>query len=396
MNTSIVLLVLVCCNNKPPTVRPDVKISSEFPGGSVEVESINTKERIVRFKPESHKERGWDCWWYFRISGLKPGEEWIFDLAGTGFAAPRQAAFSSNNREWKQTSRGRREIGRMRYKIKVPGQTLWLAWGVPFGLDHAQKLTKQVAATNVEATHFELCKSRGGNVVPALRWEPQSEGQSEGKSPVIWVQARQHAWESGSSWVCKGLVEWLASEEGAALRDKARVFVVPIMDVDNVILGAGGKNQIPHDHNRDWSDQPHWPEVAATQKWIQHLDENHDFMLFLDLHNPAPGDKTPFYFGPPDSLLNPKRRANQMRFHQLSQEIMGKEPFGLLNEIRSVGPEYHPLWRNISMNWTAEHTANTSVNLTLETSWNTPNSTQIHYQSYGAALGRTIAAFILN
>ena len=173
------------------------------------------------------------------------------------------------------------------------------------------------------------------------------------------------------------------------------IHVVPIMDLDNVERGAGGKNQIPHDHNRDWSDQPHWPEVAAAQRWIQRLNRDDDFVLFLDLHNPAPGDTRPFYFGSPKSHLNPGRMANQVRFHQLSQQIMGKEPFGLSDKIRVSGPGYHPLWRHISKNWVAEHTSASSVNLTLETSWNTPHSTQSGYRAYGAALGRTIAAFVL-
>ena len=372
-------------------VRAKVKVSAEFPGGSVKVESMDAVSRVLRFKPAAHKNRGWDCWWYFKVSGLGPGAEWTFDLGGTGFAAPRQAAFSTNNRDWKQTAPGRREGGRIRYTLKPPGETLWLAWGPPFGLADANALVKQVAGAKVGADRFELCKSRDGHAVPALRWEPLLAG----KRPAIWIQARQHAWESGGSWVCRGLVEWLASKEGAALRTGARIFVVPIMDVDNVQRGAGGKNQIPHDHNRDWSDQPHWPEVAAAQKWIQRLNRDDDFVLFLDLHNPAPGDTRPFYFGSPKSHLNPGRMANQVRFHQLSQQIMGKEPFGLSDKIRVSGPGYHPLWRHISKNWVAEHTAAGSVNLTLETSWNTPHSTQPGYRAYGAALGRTIAAFVL-
>ena len=372
-------------------VRAEVKVSAEFPGGSVKVESMNAGSRVLRFKPAAHQNRGWDCWWYFKVSGLEPGVEWTFDLGGTGFAAPRQAAFSTNNRDWKQTAPGRREGGRIRYTLKSPGETLWLAWGPPFGLADANALVKQVAGAKVGADRFELCKSRDGHAVPALRWEPLLAG----KRPAIWIQARQHAWESGGSWVCSGLVEWLASKEGAALRTRARIFVVPIMDVDNVQRGAGGKNQIPHDHNRDWSDQPHWPEVAAAQRWIQRLNRDDDFVLFLDLHNPAPGDTRPFYFGSPKSHLNPGRMANQVRFHQLSQQIMGKEPFGLSDKIRVSGPGYHPLWRHISKNWVAEHTAAGSVNLTLETSWNTPHSTQPGYRAYGAALGRTIAAFVL-
>ena len=58
----------------------EVKVSAEFPGGSVQVESMDAGSRVLRFKPAAHKNRGWDCWWYFKVSGREPGVEWTFDL----------------------------------------------------------------------------------------------------------------------------------------------------------------------------------------------------------------------------------------------------------------------------------------------------------------------------
>jgi hypothetical protein len=166
------------------------------------------------------------------------------------------------------------------------------------------------------------------------------------------------------------------------------------MDVDNVERGAGGKNQVPHDHNRDWSDQPRYPEVAAAQAWIRRLDKERTFSLFLDLHNPGPSDRTPFFFGSPDSHLDATRKANQQRFHTLCLGTLGKHPLGLSRKVRVTGPGYHPLWRRISKNWVAENTGSTSVNLTLETGWNSSDSTQDGYQNYGAALGQAIANYL--
>ena len=56
-------------------MRAEVKVSAEFPGGSVKVESVDAGSRVLRFKPAAHKNRGWDCWWYFKVSGLGPGAE---------------------------------------------------------------------------------------------------------------------------------------------------------------------------------------------------------------------------------------------------------------------------------------------------------------------------------
>ena len=62
--------------------------------------------------------------------------------------------------------------------------------------------------------------------------------------------------------------------------------------------------------------------------------------------------------------------------------------------MRVTGAGYHPLWRRISKNWVAENTAEHSVNLTLETTWNSPHSTQQGYLRYGAALGQAIASYL--
>lgn len=68
----------------------------------------------------------------------------------------------------------------------------------------------------------------------------------------------------------------------------AVIVAVPIMDVDNVERGAGGKEQGPQDHNRDWSDQPYWPEVKAAMVRITEMSKAHDFGVLMDLHNPGP------------------------------------------------------------------------------------------------------------
>jgi len=370
-----------------------VEVKSDFPGGSVVVDALDEKARTLRFRPKNYKNKGWACWWFFKVSGLKPGEVWKLALQGSGFAVPKRASVSSDGKTWKHSPPGKRSGKFHTYEIKVPAETTWFAWGPTFVLADAKRLVENTVKAKVGAKAYILCKSREGQEVPALRWEPKGND----KQPALWIQARQHAWEAGSSWVCQGLVEWLASEDEAAvkLRQTARIHVVPIMDVDNVERGAGGKNQIPHDHNRDWSDQPRYPEVAAAQDWIKRLNKEGTFALFLDLHNPGPGDGKPFFFGSPDSHLNPKRKENQKRFHEHCLKTLGKHPLGISEKVRVTGAGYHPLWRRISKNWVAENTGSNSVNLTLETIWNSPHSTQDGYLRYGAALGQAIASYLI-
>jgi murein tripeptide amidase MpaA len=130
------------------------------------------------------------------------------------------------------------------------------------------------------------------------------------------LQARQHAWESGASWVCRGLAEWLAGDDPRArhLREKCEIYIVPIMDIDNTATGNGGKEALPQDHNRDWTDQPHHAEVAAAQKHLRRLSEQGRLALFVDLHNPGPSDKQPFFYVCPDETLVKVGRRNLDRW----------------------------------------------------------------------------------
>lgn len=378
--------------DSPVTVLP--KLTHSFPGGNVQVTKFDPDNKTLRFLSPRVENRGWNCWWYFKIEGLPKGEIWKFQLEGSGFTTPRQASYSIDNHTWHHTEPGKKEKGMITYELEIPSCSLWLAWGPPFQLEHAKGLVNAIAEANVGSEKFILTTSRDGHKVPALKWTPKC-----GKDvPAIWIQARQHAWEAGSSWVGKGFADWLASdaEDAKWLRDNSVIYYVPIMDVDNVQLGAGGKNQIPHDHNRDWGEEPIHPEVAAAQKLISQLDMDHNFAFFIDLHNPGPGDRKPFFFGSPKDHVPEERARNQARFIKVCEQNLGKEPIGFNSNLRITGANYHPLWRRISKNWVARNTQNGSICLTLETSWDTPHSTQTGYQNYGAALGRSISQFLQN
>ena len=59
------------------------------------------------------------------------------------------------------------------------------------------------------------------------------------------------------------------------------------MDVDSVAKGLGGKNQKPHDHNRDWSEKPHWKAVRAAMNELVTMDDAGKLDMVFDLHDPG-------------------------------------------------------------------------------------------------------------
>lgn len=379
------------------TASTELAIHSDFPGGSVAVENINQATKTLRVKPVSHQKRGFDCWWYFKIEGMTPGETLTLDVGGGVWALPDQCFFSLDNKTWLQTAKGvpGQEKGRRIYQQQIDAETAWFAWGPPFVPADADQLVHEIAAKYPWATAFELCTTRAGRKVPALR--VKEPGTDDDQRFGIWVQARQHAWEAGSSWVCKGFVEWLASDDPGAiqLRQSCEIVIVLVMDIDNVAVGAGGKNELPQDHNRDWSDQPHWRSVEAAQQEILKMAGEHRFDIFMDLHNPGAGERYSYFnTGPLHLLTDSGKRTLDDFFVSARTEMTA--PLEFRGKVVESGPKYDKNWESIAKTWIIKRCGPQTVSVTLETAWNTPESTPSGYQHVGHGLGRAMAHFLEN
>jgi hypothetical protein len=213
----------------------------------------------------------------------------------------------------------------------------------------------------------------------------------------VWVQARQHAWEAGSSWVGRGFIEWVAGDDPAAveLRSIATIHYIPIMDVDSVARGAGGKDAVPRDHNRDWSDTPTYPEVAAVQERIRELNEAKQLDLFLDLHNPGANEQRPYFFAPHNLReLPPIRQRNYDRWQAITREVIS-HPLRLEADYKFATyiktEEEHD---RMGSQWVCNHTADYVVSTTLETVWNTHHSTQTCYMTVVRQLAQSLSRYL--
>ncbi|WP_437200725.1 M14-type cytosolic carboxypeptidase [Planctomicrobium sp. SH664] len=372
-------------------------VSCDFPGGSVRVEGIDQTSRTLQVSPAGQKERGWTCWWYFQVQGVVPGETLTLDLGGTVWATPNQCFFSTDQLQWKQTDVGERkpETGRIVYRQRIDAPVAWFAWGPPFVPDDAARLVNETAARHPWAEAFELCVTRGNRPTPALRIsEP---GPSDHPRKGVWIQARQHAFEAGSSWVCQGFVEWLVSDDPRArqLRQSTDIVIVPIMDIDNVFLGAGGKDEVPQDHNRDWSDHPHWRGVEAAQQEILKMNAEGRFDLFVDLHNPGAGSRNPYFYVCPQADLSEPGRDSLSRFLKAARSEM-VEPLAFVGKAAESGGSVGKgkSKGEISKNWVSRVCRPHVVAVTLETAWNTPHSNLPGYLHVGAGLGKAVATFL--
>lgn len=387
-----------------------ISVDTDFEGGSARVLEIDQERHLIRIMPGGDPERGWPAWWCFRVTGLNKGQSFEVRVTGAtsvlpagrpgagkplsaSWAMPTQAVWSTDGRNWQQTPAGTRDNSQMPYQLTAAAAEMWIAWGPLATPSVVAEWIEDAARQSASAQAFELATSRAG--LPVRGLHVTTAADSEQQRPVIWFQARQHAWESGASWVAKGIIDWLISDDpdAAWLREHADIYVVPIMDVDRTASGDGGKESVPHDHNRDWSDTPHYPEVAAVQKRVRQWIDQNRMDVFIDLHNPGASDKYAFFFVAPDEVMTESSKAHRAQFLD-SVDSAWHSPIPLHRKTRTTGPSYHPLWNRISTNWVSSQAADNTVSVCLETGWNTPHSTTHGYQQTGASLATGTARFL--
>jgi murein tripeptide amidase MpaA len=391
----LVLLVLSV------SAHAEIRVSTDFEGGNAEVVSLDQATKTLRIMPKLHEGRGWPCWWYFRLDGLTSGETLTLEVQAQTkpfsgdqvlaypWCQPKHAWLSSDGETWTASDEGTRSADKvMSYKLTPTSETLRLAWGPPFVPADAEKLLTEIAAKLPESKRFELAKTRGGRPVNGIRIGDENAPHQ------VWIGSRQHAWEAGGSQVGRGFIRWYASDEAKALRAKTCLHYIPIMDVDNAALGAGGKEAVPRDHNRDWAAEPIYPEVAAAEKMIRKIHAKHRLDAYIDLHNPGANDPI-FFFGPfAFERMTGIQQRNYSRWIELAAANI-TEPMPVQPKYRFATYVTTDEERGrMSSGWVRANTGDSTISVTLETGWNSPLMSVEGYSKVGAGLGRTLAAYI--
>lgn len=379
----------------------ELSVSSDFEGGNAEVVKLDQATQTLRIMPALREGRGWPCWWFFKIDGLMPGEAFTLEVQAqtkpfrdntvlaASWCQPKHAWLSSDGETWTPSDAGTLSADKaMSYTIKATAPQMSVAWGPPFVPSDAEKLLTEIATKLPEAKRFELAKTRGGRPVNGIRIGDENAPHQ------VWIGSRQHAWEAGGSQVGRGFIRWYASDEAKELRAQTCLHYIPIMDVDNAAIGAGGKESIPRDHNRDWADEPLYPEVAAAQRMIRDIHAKHGLDVFIDLHNPGANDPI-FFFGP---FAFERMTGLQQRNYQ---RWIGFAAANII-EPRKVDPKYRFATYvktdeergRMSSGWVRANTGDFTISVTLETGWNSPLMSVEGYSKVGAGLGRALAAYL--
>lgn len=282
-----------------------VSVTADFEGGSVgKVEQVSaTHFRCgVAGQADQENRNRQASWYFFRLDGAK-GKEITFtltDLRGEYNYKPgglcvrddTPPVVSADGKTWRHLGeRIAMEKDEATFRVTPESDTLWIAHIEPYPasrLDQflaeihgAPPLKDEVIGKTVEGRDLHLLTIT------------ELHAETSAPPPTVWLMCRQHAWETGTSFVGEGAIRFLLSDEAAPLRKTLVFKILPMMDPDGCAHGGVRFNRNGYDVNRNWDtadpDNPEsrrlMPEICAAKKVI------HAFSgLFLTLHNQETGE----------------------------------------------------------------------------------------------------------
>ncbi len=237
-----------------------MRIHCNFTGGNIIVKNIS--KNVVDL--ECDLRDNYEDWfyWAFCVEGAN-GKTITFNLNKNciGYFGPAKS-YDLENFEWTNVETDNHSFT---YTFKENEDKVYFSHSF---LYHPKRFLEFSKSQNFEVK--TLCESKKGRKVPYI-----SVGSGE---KTIFLTSRNHACESTGTYVLEGVLRKLSS----LLPQEYKIICVPFVDYDGVVDGDQGKCRSPHDHNRDYTDSPIYPEVRA----IENLIDSNFVVYGFDFHSP--------------------------------------------------------------------------------------------------------------
>jgi len=270
-------------------------------------------------------------WFHFRVQGLA-GRELSLRLMnaeqtlGGEDWSNNHPVYRGDGAEWQRCGSPSEEAtpsGRRLFTFTVPAgyDAVEFAHCYPYQLED---LKETLAETGDVWKGEVLGYSHHGRPISRYALEFGGEGEQR---PGFYLMARQHAGETPGSWVLEGLLRYLAANESA--RASALWWVVPFVNIDDVVEGSYGKDPFPCDCNRAWFRLPLRTETKVIQADIHRWTKRCRPRVLIDLHAPGHQERQTYVHLPRKG--RPDREYNLVfefarRFHEaLPTELRGNK-----------------------------------------------------------------------
>jgi hypothetical protein len=288
-----------------------VRFNKNFEGASIgRIEVVGPAEFRChvegQYDERGHNRQG--SWYCFRVDGAAGREitltltdfegEYNDKPGAMPMAAGIVPVFSDDGVAWRFFDESAvtwdAKAKELRVRFMPAGDKIWIAHVPPYTWSDLRRLLGEVDRSPWARVET-IGRSAGGRelqMVTVTDWSVPDEGKR-----VVWLQARQHAWEAGTSYVMEGALKFVTSDDpaAAALRKKVVFRFTPMVDVDGCALGRVRFNANGFDVNRHWGAvdlrDKQWlertPEIWYAKKAIVGAGR---IDLMVNLHNTETGE----------------------------------------------------------------------------------------------------------
>ena len=304
----VALLGLLACLAGAAAGPEPIRFNTHFEGGSLgTIEKTGEASFRLHVKGQQD-ERGRNRqanWYFFRMEGVKGREVSITltDFVGEYNDKPGAVAmgpdilpvWSLDGEHWSPVpslawdDRAKEATIRLRPET----DTIWIAHQTPYTPSRLGRLLEEIGRADCARVEVIGKTARGRDLHLVTVTDP---AVPDADKACVWLQARQHAWESGTSYVMEGALRFATSDEPPArrLRQKVVFKFTPMVDPDGCAEGQVRFNANGYDVNRHWDEVDlrdkrllaRMPEIWYVKKSIYAtVDSGRKIDLFLNLHN---------------------------------------------------------------------------------------------------------------
>ena len=354
-----------------------MKISGDYTGGNIKLLSVDGG--TVKLEQELRGTTQWWFYWNFRVEGAQ-GKNLVFEFQNGEVVCPFGPAVSDDGYNWSFNGQSCYISGTsFKYGFSESEKIKYFAFSLPYQLAHFDNFFKTIA-NNPEVERKILTYSEQDREIPLVKI-------GCGTKNIIFT-CRHHCCESTASYALEGLISSIVKEYSVLL-DNYTFHIIPFVDIDGVENGDQGKDRAPHDHNRDYIENPIYNYTRAIYRYT----ENMPIAVFIDFHSPFKWgglDNLPhIHFGPQPA----DKPELQLVFADNLYEITNQNPVPdtiLYNNCRNdlfYGGPYNKVGTPSSKNYFALK-KNVDMAFTIETpySGNTVPYTVCSLQSWGRSI----------
>ncbi|PAA61456.1 hypothetical protein BOX15_Mlig000412g2 [Macrostomum lignano] len=307
----------------PPTVPedtcPSLVFESRFESGNLrQARRVGMFEYELVLRTDLYTKRHTQ-WFYFRVQNARPGIVYKFVIVnllkssslygegmkplcyseksartrGLGWHRAGHHIRYSRNATRLQSALLQRDMAyyQLEWQMDFPHESdsCYLAHCYPYTYSDLRSDLAGLQRDQLRRRHAReeiLCETRAGNACFLLT-VTDPDVPDEGKHGVV-VTARVHPGEANSSWMMKGLIDFLTGD-GPEARELQKHFIfkiVPMLNPDGVIVGNYRTSLAGRDLNRNYRHprKETFPTVYHTKAMLESFAKERPVALYCDLH----------------------------------------------------------------------------------------------------------------